>query len=114
MTGTALPHRVYTTGSWAPFPGHEAEFLAAWEEFMGWAARQPGAGAAVLARDIRDPERFVSFAAWESLDAVRAWKGSPEFKPRMRRVQEHIDRFAPTELDVVCRVSPPVPAPAAA
>ncbi len=114
MTGAAMPHRVYTTGSWTPFPGHEDAFLAAWEEFMAWATGLPGAGEAVLARDARDPERFVSFAAWESMDAVRAWKGSPEFKPRMHRVQEHIDRFAPTELDVVCRVGPPAPAPAVA
>jgi heme-degrading monooxygenase HmoA len=55
----------------------------------------------VLARDVRDPERFVSFVAWDSLEAVRAWKTSPGFRPRMARVQEHIDKFAPTELEVV-------------
>lgn len=97
---------VYTTGSWKPFPGHEEPFLSEWEEFMNWATGLPGAGEAVLARDVRDPARFVSFAAWESMDAVRGWKDSPEFKPRMSRVQEHIDRFAPTELDVVVRVRP--------
>lgn len=96
----------YTTGSWKPFPGHEDAFLAAWHDFMSWAVSVPGAGEAVLARDVRDPDRFVSFAAWESMDAVRLWKDSPEFKPRMSRVQEHIDTFAPTELDVVVRVVP--------
>jgi heme-degrading monooxygenase HmoA len=79
---------------------------------MSWATGLPGAGAAVLARDRRDPERFVSFAGWESIDAVRAWKSSPEFKPRMSRVQEHVDKFAPTELDVVIRVGPGSPASA--
>ena len=92
---------IYTTGSWTPLPGHEAGFLEAWEAFMAWATGLPGAGEAVLARDVRDPERFVSFAAWDSMDAVRAWKDSPEFKPRMSQVQKHIDKFAPTELDVV-------------
>jgi heme-degrading monooxygenase HmoA len=92
---------VYTTGSWRPHPGHEQAFLAEWREFADWSARMPGAGAAVLARDVRDPERFVSFVAWDSLEAVRAWKTSPGFRPRMARVQEHIDKFAPTELEVV-------------
>jgi len=99
-----MPQPIYTTGSWKPFPGHEDAFLEAWEEFMTWATGLPGAGEAVLARDEREPGRFVSFAAWESIDAVRGWKDSPEFKPRMGRVQEHIDKFAPTELDVVLQI----------
>lgn len=95
---------VYTTGSWRPFEGREAEFLEQWKEFMDWATSLPGAGTAVLARDLRDPGRFVSFAAWRDVEAVGAWKTSPEFKPRMARVQEHVDEFAPTELAVVARV----------
>ena len=101
---------VYTTGSWRPYPGQEDEFVDAWTDFMNRSARMPGAHVAVLARDARDPDRFVSFASWDSLDAVRAWKTSPEFKPRMARVQAHIDKFAPTELDVVAAVDPE-PAP---
>jgi heme-degrading monooxygenase HmoA len=95
---------IYTTGSWKPLAGHEPAFLEAWKEFMDWATGLPGAGEAVLARDLRDTERFVSFAAWESMEAVRGWKDSPEFKPRMSKVQQHIDKFAPTELDVVVSV----------
>jgi heme-degrading monooxygenase HmoA len=95
---------VYTTGSWRPFPGHEEAFLAAWREFMAWACSLPGAGGAMLARDLRDPERFVSHAVWDDIESVRAWKSSPEFKPRMALVQQHIDKFAPTELEVVALV----------
>ena len=102
-----MSQTIYTTGSWKPLPGHEAGFLEAWQEFMAWATGLPGAGEAVLARDVRDSERFVSFAAWDSMDAVRAWKDSPEFKPRMSQVQRHIDKFAPTELDVVLSVGSP-------
>ena len=92
---------VYTTGSWKPFPGHEDAFLEEWKGFMAWACSLPGAGRALLARDLRDPERFVSFAEWDSMESVSAWKGSAEFKPRMSRVQEHVDKFAPTEIEVV-------------
>jgi len=38
---------------------------------------------------------------WESIEAVRGWKDSPEFKERMGRVQKHVDKFAPTELELV-------------
>lgn len=96
---------VYTTGSWRPFEGQEEAFLEEWRAFMDWACSLPGAGRAVLARDLRDPARFVSVATWDSLEAVTAWKGSPEFKPRMSRVQAHIDKFAPTELEVVSVVA---------
>jgi heme-degrading monooxygenase HmoA len=91
----------YTTGSWKPFPGHEDQFVRAWIEFSNWASTMPGAGQAFLARDLRDQERFVSVVEWESLDSIRAWKASPEFKPRMAQVQAHIDKFTPTELEVV-------------
>ena len=95
---------VYATGSWKPQAGQEEAFLAEWRAFMAWACSLPGAGRAVLARDLRDPERFVSFAVWDDLESVRAWKGSPEFKPRMSRVQAHTETFAPTELEVVAVV----------
>jgi heme-degrading monooxygenase HmoA len=92
---------VYTTGSWRPFPGHEDAFLDAWRRFATWSCRMPGAQLALLARDLRDPDRFVSFMSWDSADDVRGWKGSAEFKARMAPVQEHTDKFAPTELEVV-------------
>ena len=98
---------VYTTGSWRPFEGQDEAFLREWRVFMEWAASLPGAGRGVLARDVRDPGRYVSFMAWEDLESVRAWKGSEEFKPRMSRVQAHIDEFTPTEIEVVAVVRPP-------
>jgi heme-degrading monooxygenase HmoA len=102
-THTTTP-AIYTTGSWRPFPEHEQGFLDAWLDFAQWSMRMPGAGSARLARDQRDPERFVSFVAWDNLQAVRAWKTSPHFKLHMARVQQHIDAFAPTELEVVATV----------
>ncbi|HET7380154.1 MAG TPA: antibiotic biosynthesis monooxygenase family protein [Gaiellales bacterium] len=96
----------YTTGSWRPLPGHEAAFLDEWREFANWSAGMPGAHLAILARDLRDADRFVSFMGWDGLDDVRNWKRSPEFKSRMARVQAHIDKFAPTELEIVVTAGP--------
>ena len=96
----------YSTGSWVPFTDQEEPFLEAWQAFAGWAAGLPGAaGDALLLRDLRDPECFVSFLPWESLEAIKGWKTHPEFKERMSRVQQHIDEFAPTETEVVARVT---------
>ena len=95
---------VFSTGSWRPFPGQEEAFLAAWQEFASWAAGLPGAAEpAILALDVRDDGRYVSFLGWDDMEALRGWKGHPEFKERMGRVQEFVDKFAPTELDVVRR-----------
>ena len=96
----------YSTGSWLPFPDQEEPFLEAWKAFSGWAIAMPGAaGEALLVRDLRDPDRFVSFLPWESLEAIQAWKAHAEFKERMSHVQQHIDKFAPTETEVVARVT---------
>ena len=102
MSSTNPPN--YTTGSWQPFPGQEDAFVEAWEEFAGWAAGFPGAGEAILVRDLRAERTYVSFLGWESMDAIRGWKGHPEFKERMGRVQRFIDKFSPTETEVVARV----------
>jgi hypothetical protein len=44
---------------------------------------------------------FVSFGAWKSVDAVRVWKGAPDFRERMALVLRHVAEFEPTELAVV-------------
>ncbi|MDQ3875050.1 MAG: antibiotic biosynthesis monooxygenase [Actinomycetota bacterium] len=97
-------HSVYATGSWQAFPGQEEAFVAAWREFVGWAATLDGAGEATLARDVRADGRYVSFFGWDDMETVRGWKAHPEFKERMSRVQQFVDKFAPTELEVVARV----------
>jgi heme-degrading monooxygenase HmoA len=92
---------IYTSGTWKPNPGSDKPFVAAWEEFAAWASSMPGAGRLQLVRDLREPERFVSFGAWESLEQVRAWKSSPEFRERMAQVLQHVDDFQPVELTLI-------------
>lgn len=101
MRTTEYP--VYTTGSWQPFPGEEHASLAAWREFAGWAAGLEGAGEGFPARDVRAEGRYVSLIAWDGMESVRGWKGHPAFKERLSRVQQLVDKFAPTEIEVVAR-----------
>jgi heme-degrading monooxygenase HmoA len=96
---------IYTTGSWKLEDGKEAAFVAAWTEFARWASSMDGAGTLRLTRDARDPERFVSFGAWNSIEAVRSWKSAPEFRERLARVLQHVEDFEPGELAVVANAA---------
>lgn len=90
-----------TSGTWIVDPDKETAFVEAWAEFAGWSSSMPGAGTLRLGRDAADSRRFVSHAAWESVEAVRAWQGSPEFEEMLARVLQHVDDFHKAELDVV-------------
>ena len=90
-----------TTGMWRVDPTKEAAFVEAWAAFAEWASSMPGAGTLRLGRDVGDPLRFVSYAAWDDTDAVRAWKSAPEFRERLAQVLQHVGDFQPAELDVL-------------
>jgi heme-degrading monooxygenase HmoA len=92
---------IYTSGTWQPSPGREEAFVEAWRQFAAWASQMPGAGRLHLARDLREDGRYVSFGDWSSEEAVRAWKGSAEFKERMGQVLQHVGEFEPAELALV-------------
>jgi heme-degrading monooxygenase HmoA len=92
---------IYTTGRWRPSRGEEDAFVEAWTAFAAWASGMPGAGTLRLTRDVRDPQVFVSFGAWKSIDDVHVWKGAPDFRERMALVLRHVAAFEPAELAVV-------------
>jgi heme-degrading monooxygenase HmoA len=90
-----------TTGIWTVSPTKEAAFIEAWTAFAAWASAMPGAGALRLGRDTGNVLRFVSYGAWDNVDAVRAWKSAPEFRDRIAQVLQYVDDFHPSELEVV-------------
>jgi|ERR1044071_778004 len=92
---------VYTSGTWQPNTGSEEAFIEAWSQFAEWASSRPGAGTLRLVRDLANPGRYQSFGEWDTIDAVREWKGSPEFRERMSRVLQHVDDFVPSEFELV-------------
>jgi heme-degrading monooxygenase HmoA len=92
---------IYTSGSWKPNPGSEAAFIEAWAKFAAWGSSMPGAGTLHLARDLDDPEKFVSFGDWESVETARAWKDMPEFRERIGSVLQHCAEFQSTNLEQV-------------
>ena len=94
----------YSSGTWVAKDGEDEAFVAAWTEFAGWLSTMPGAGTARLTRDTTEPHRYMSFAPWESADAMRAWKSNPEFPQRMAAVREHVADFKPSEFELVVQV----------
>jgi heme-degrading monooxygenase HmoA len=99
-----------TTGTWLVAEGKEGAFLEAWAKFAAWASSMDGAGTLRLGRDRRGPGRFVSFGPWDSAELVHAWKADVEFRERMAQVLQHVDDFAPSELDVMASARDGCPA----
>ena len=94
----------YTSGTWMVKAGEEDAFVQAWTEFASWGSEMTGAGTMRLTRDLSQPRRFFSFAPWEDIHVIRAWKSSPEFRERIGRVRQHTEDFTPWELELVTAV----------
>jgi heme-degrading monooxygenase HmoA len=97
-------YEIFTFGRFEVEPGNEGAFVDAWSEFATWASQSGGAQMIRLARDVRNPGRFISFGQWDDADAVRRWKSSPEFKERLGHVVRQAKEFEPTELVSVAKV----------
>lgn len=94
----------YSSGVWTIKEGEGEAFVDAWTEFARWLNTMPGAGTARLTRDLGEPQRYLSFAPWESADAMQAWKSDPGFRERMAAVREHVVEFNPSEYELVAEV----------
>ncbi len=88
--------KLYTLGTWTAKVGKEETFMAEWQAFARWTARnQPGAGRAYLLQDPEHPQQFISFGPWESQDAIKSWRERPEFREFVARVRQLCDDFQP-------------------
>lgn len=95
----------YSCGIWVAKPGREAEFVAAWQEFAEWSlATITGGRWAKLLRDRAEPNRFVSFGPWASLDQMDAWRSHPGFAERVGRIRGLIVSLEPSTLEAVAEV----------
>lgn len=87
---------LYTCGIWTVTPGREDEFVAAWEDLARWSAEHvAGAGWATLVQQDDQPNRFLTFGPWESLEAIDAWRSSDGFRERVGRIRALLEDFQP-------------------
>ena len=94
----------YTIGFWTAKPGADEQFVAAWSEFAEWIKDQPGVRTLRLVRDLKEPRKFISFADWDGIESIRAWKETPEFREQIGRVKQHTDDFTAAEAELAVRV----------
>jgi heme-degrading monooxygenase HmoA len=95
----------YASGNWHVSPGSADEFIVRWREFLGWTRDEhPGLRSAALIRAQHDPDRFVSFATWASVDARDAWKNSDGFMERFSACRELCDDFTGGDYDHVVTI----------
>jgi heme-degrading monooxygenase HmoA len=76
-------------------------FAEAWAAFAAWASTKPGVGRMMLAHDVDEPELFISVGEWQSIDAIRSWKSSPEFRERIGQVLQYVSEFESKNLELV-------------
>ena len=96
------PHQPYTLGIWTVKEGKEQDFIAEWDRFANWTAKnQPGARDAYLVQDLNDPKQFISFGPWDNSEAIAAWRDRPEFKAFVAKVKGLCDDFQPRSLALV-------------
>lgn len=98
-------YEIFTSGRFEVEPANETAFVEAWSEFATWASQRAGAGTLRLARDVRNPGRFISFGQWDDADAVRGWKSEPDFKQRIGAVVRQAKEFEPTELVTLKKIT---------
>ena|SRR5215207_10302182 len=94
----------YSSGAWTAKEGEDEAFVEAWTEFARWLTTMPGSGTARLTRNLSERQRYLSFAPWESADALQAWRSNPEFSQRIAAVREHVAEFTPSDYELVAQV----------
>jgi heme-degrading monooxygenase HmoA len=92
-------------GFWIAKPGEEDALIAAWREFAEWIAAQPGVHTLRLVRDLNEPAKFVSFADWDGIEQIHAWKATPEFKEHIAHVKQHTEEFTAAEAELAVAVA---------
>jgi heme-degrading monooxygenase HmoA len=91
---------VYTAGNWTVKRGREDEFVALWRELADWSARAFPDARGTLLRDREQPNRFLSFGPWESVEQIEAWRSAPEWQELVGRMRELLESFEPGTYDV--------------
>jgi quinol monooxygenase YgiN len=100
---------LYTAGLWRAKPGHEEDFVAAWQAMAArTAAEFPGAHAELL-RDRTDPALFLSVGPWADQDEVDRWRSSETFRRGIAAIRPHLDSFEPHTMDVAASAGTPSP-----
>jgi len=96
--------RFYTSGRWSVKPGHEEAFARAFAESGVKDVDPPIRGLLQrprLLRDLRQPGSYLSYAVWESREAIEEFRSRPDFPAMIARMKEHLDDMQISTLELV-------------
>ena len=95
----------FASGDWRVNAGQEEEFVARWTEFLEWTrGSAPGLRMARLIRDEDNPRHFVSFASWESAEAMSTWRSLPGFMAKLKACRDLCEDFRGSSYTVAAAV----------
>ena len=92
---------IYTHTTWHVKPGLEDEFAERWGEWAEWSHRQGLGAHARLLRDVDDPNTFISFGPWGSVEAAKGWRSLAGYQERVARLRDVVESFEPRTLQLV-------------
>ncbi|WP_083266435.1 antibiotic biosynthesis monooxygenase family protein [Arthrobacter sp. U41] len=94
----------YTSGRWSVKPGHEEAFARAFAESGVKDVDPPIRGLLQrprLLRDLNQPSSYLSYAVWESREAIEEFRSRPDFQAMIARMKEHLDDMQISTLELV-------------
>jgi heme-degrading monooxygenase HmoA len=95
---------IYTLGIWTVRSGREDEFVRAWQEMADRTKSDFPDEVATLLQDRDQPNLFISFGPWSSLDQIEQWRASETFKNGVGKLRELLDDFAPHTMDLAAGI----------
>ena len=96
--------RVYTLGIWTVKTGHEGDFVDAWQELANRTKADFPEETATLLRDRDQPNRFISFGPWDSLEQIEQWRSSDTFKQGVGTLRAMLDDFVAHTMDLAAEI----------
>ena len=94
--------------SWLVHPGHEDKFIAHWTDLIQWTIQEvPGITSGMpLYRDIHQMNRFFCPIAWESAEAIAAWRASQGYQSRLEQIERLCAELEARTLVLATKLSP--------
>jgi heme-degrading monooxygenase HmoA len=95
---------IFTLGIWTVKPGQEDDFVRAWRELADRTKSDFPNETATLVRDREQPNLFISFGPWDSLEQIEKWRSSTTFQEGVGKIRELLDDFEPHTMDLVAAI----------
>jgi heme-degrading monooxygenase HmoA len=95
----------FASGNWVVNDGRENEFVLRWTEFLKWTRESArGLRSAHLIQDADNPRHFISFASWESSEAMASWRSLPDFATKLGACRALCEDFRGSSYTVAATV----------